>query len=318
MRMKIKLHFLLISLAFISCSGRSEQFKDSGKIDINSTEELSDIEAGEPIEQSQLSIKSDCDRCTIDNLRILRNEEMPSAELLQEYLLCCNKQCFLNIEYAQASNYSIFLFIQDFPKEIVRAIQSNIDSIDVEFVNEMLQNPVSDDIDVQKTLRSLISISSDSEFDKSLIQSLLIALGKSSAENVEGEVLVNFPIVISNNIFNVMHIRNLSEARDKILIKGNNYSSEMPLPISDEELKNFSLSGFEQIQDGFEIIYTWGGGNYYYERFIEVKFIRGDFTVNRFRVADNSSDDLKSIEVDSSLRLSDLDITEIEENWLND
>jgi len=76
--------------------------------------------------------QTECANCNIESLKQIRlSQEEPSIDAMSDYLICCNSKCSQNVEYSQASNYSLFVFIQKYPDIVIDAIESNIDSIDL-------------------------------------------------------------------------------------------------------------------------------------------------------------------------------------------
>ena len=51
------------------------------------------------------------------------------------------------------------------------------------------------------------------------------------------------------------------------------------LPIPDEEVKNFEIENIVEINNGFIVEYSWGGGHFFYGGRLSIKFIRERYCV---------------------------------------
>jgi len=69
---------------------------------------------------------------------------------------------------------------------------------------------------------------------------------------------------------------------DKVqLLKNDSAITTLSLPMSDVEVKNFSLDKFEETNTGFNFYVSWGGGNYLYQSIFYFEYKEGMFYLSK-------------------------------------
>lgn len=166
--MKI-LTILILSIIFFECSSIN-----SDKQDYKATR--SDKEVTKT--NSNLNQEIDCDKCNIDLVRDIRlNIDSLNEEKILKFLTCFNKACFNNVEFGEAANYSLFILLQKFSDKVIAVLDSN-KQLDIDYIKFALENPVSDDLDINEVIESIEAVDTNLEVKKELIKSLEIAIKK--------------------------------------------------------------------------------------------------------------------------------------------
>lgn len=161
--MKI-LIFLIFGVSLVNCG--------SSLISKNSKTKSSEL-----IETSQQETV-DCEKCNIDLVKGIRlNIDSLTEEKILEFLTCFNETCFNNVEFGQAANYSLFILLQESSSNAISVLENN-KQLDIDYIKFTLENPISDDIDINKVIESVEAVDINLEVKKELKKSLKIAIEK--------------------------------------------------------------------------------------------------------------------------------------------
>jgi hypothetical protein len=130
---------------------------------------------------SLLNETTECEYCDIRSLKELgQSQEKPDEKEFLKYLICCNEKCHRDIEYAQASNYSLFLFFQYNAKILISVIRDNEKALDINYISFMLQNPVEESINIDATYSALAELENKDTLVENFLGSLKIAMSKAT------------------------------------------------------------------------------------------------------------------------------------------
>lgn len=106
--------------------------------------------------------------------------------------------------------------------------------------------------------------------------------------NLTGKIFLNDKIKI-------LHINYIDKSLEKIeIFKNNKLISSIILPKADEEIKNFSLNEINETKEGFNIFVSWGGGNDFYTRKFNFKYLDGKFYLNQYEKTKSIPEDIKN------------------------
>ena len=156
--MKLVLYLTLIT-AFICCQ------KSNSETNLNNNNVV------------QIVKEQTCDSCNIELIKRLRfAKKEPVLNDLVSFLGCCNPECWKNSEYAQAANYSLFILIQRYPDMIISTLEK--DEYDFDFIANILENPISEEVDISKTISAVKSSKKEGLVKSKLLKSLSIAKSK--------------------------------------------------------------------------------------------------------------------------------------------
>ena len=129
---------------------------------------------------SKIDSTVDCSECNVEVVKKVRFSTIPEEKDILVFLSCLNKPCALNIEFSQASNYSLFLLIQNHADLVMEVLIYNMDKMDLEHIEFLLKNPVSEEIDVFKSLEGLKATNNSDSIKDQLIHALEVAALKRS------------------------------------------------------------------------------------------------------------------------------------------
>jgi hypothetical protein len=124
------------------------------------------------------NLRIDCDSCLIGKFRMLFTDNQARSEKrISDFLLCCNSNCFNNVEFSEFSNALLFVLLQNNASIIVSILEQN-DSINIQFILSELQSPVNEGIDIEKTIGSVESVKMKSTLKDKILEALKNAQGK--------------------------------------------------------------------------------------------------------------------------------------------
>ncbi|MCE2502638.1 MAG: hypothetical protein J4G05_01035 [Chlorobi bacterium] len=89
--------------------------------------------------------------------------------------------------------------------------------------------------------------------------------------------------IYKDNKYKLLYLKTYGEnSGDKVqLLKNDSAITTLSLPISDVEVKNFSLNKFEETNKGFNFYVSWGGGNYLYQSIFYFEYKEGMFYLSK-------------------------------------
>ncbi len=101
----------------------------------------------------------------------------------------------------------------------------------------------------------------------------------------DSSVLMLNNSIYKNNKYKLLYLQTFSETLgDQVqLLKDDNVVTTMSLPISNVEVKNFSLNKFEETNKGFNFHISWGGGNYLYQSIFHFEYKEDMFYLSKVR-----------------------------------
>ena len=125
-------------------------------------------------EKNKLTAPIDiCNKCNIELIKQIRlNLDNVNDDKLLLFLSCFNKTCFLNSEFSEAANYTIFILLNNIPEKTLNIIRDNKDQLNYEYIILNLQNPVTEDIDIEGAKQGVQSVKKDDQMKKDLLSAL--------------------------------------------------------------------------------------------------------------------------------------------------
>lgn len=101
---------------------------------------------------------------------------------------------------------------------------------------------------------------------------------------------------IAQDDYKVLYLSFSESSEDKIrLMKDDTIVSDISLPITDVDIKNFSVDKIEEINNGFKLSVNWGGGNDFYGRDFYFEYVKNSFYLNRLKSKSYHLDSEKEI-----------------------
>lgn len=127
-----------------------------------------------------------------------------------------------------------------------------------------------------------------------------IRKNKSSKEAMPIDTLSILPLtnkLYGNSIYKVLRLCNLDKEgyQNKVtsrieLTRDNKTVASIPLPIPDQEVKNFSVTKIAETKNGFEIAVNWGGGKYIYDVVFYFTFRDKQFYIDEIKTGKYGAD----------------------------
>jgi hypothetical protein len=137
----------------------------------------------------------------------------------------------------------------------------------------------------------LFSVSCQGQSEKKVAESIKVASQKVS-DTLSVLSLKNIP----QNNYIVLYLSFSESSEDKIrLMKYDTIVSDISLPITDVDVKNFSVDKIKETNNGFKLSVNWGGGNDFYGRDFYFEFVKNSFYLNRLESKSYHLDSKKEI-----------------------
>lgn len=172
--MNLRLNYLVCSLLFIVYLSGYGFSKEVSREIISLYNQKGNI-----IQDTVKSLKFDCSECNVELVKALRsNISNVNEDQILNFLFCLREDCFNNVEFGEFANYSLFVLMQERPDLFIKVLTNNKSKLDFKFILKIIENPVSDQIDINKCLEKIKSVQEKSEIKNTIVKSLKIALSK--------------------------------------------------------------------------------------------------------------------------------------------
>ena len=105
----------------------------------------------------------------------IKKADISNGELLNFFKLV-NSECCSDLELSAGINYWMFKLLELCPEKFLKVIKDNVDNVDLEYILMVLANPISEEVDIISTLKSLSSIEDQSPIGLKVKESLKLAI----------------------------------------------------------------------------------------------------------------------------------------------
>jgi hypothetical protein len=160
----------------------------------------------------------------------------------------------------------------------------------------------------------LFSVSCQCQSDRKVAE-----FAKDTSQKVSDTLFLLSLKNIPQNDYKVLYLSFSESSGDKIrLMNDDTIVSDISLPISDFDVKNFSVNRIEEINNGFKLSVNWGGGNDFYGRDFYFEYVENSFylekLVNRSYHLDSEKEILKETNIIPPIRIDKLILSEYIKN----
>ena len=119
------------------------------------------------------------DTCDIQNLvNIQNNIDCVTKEEITDFLDCLDGKCKNNVEYSELSNEILYSLLCHKKAELVVTILAENERIPLENIRKIIENPVNDEIDLNKAFENVSKINIHEEVRDLILESIKIAISK--------------------------------------------------------------------------------------------------------------------------------------------
>lgn len=124
---------------------------------------------------------SKCNLETIKNLRI--HKDSLTDKLIIDFLFSIDKTCHNNVEWSEASNWTLYWLADIEPQRFIRLLKTNRDEIDVQLILDEFKQPINDGIDLVGIHKKIADLSDNDEIVTKILDSI-----KSAAKGLGIEI----------------------------------------------------------------------------------------------------------------------------------
>lgn len=111
-----------------------------------------------------------CDLETIKNLRI--HKDSITDKLVMDFLFSMDKSCHNNVEWIEASNWTLYWLADIVTQRFIRLLKSNHDKIDIQFIIDEFKQPVDDGIDLIGIHKKIADLNDNDEIIKKILAAI--------------------------------------------------------------------------------------------------------------------------------------------------
>jgi hypothetical protein len=122
-----------------------------------------------------------CDLETIKNLRI--HKDSLTDKLMTDFLFSIDNSCKNNVEWSEASNWTLFWLADIETKRFIDLLKSNQNELDIQLIVEEFKQPVNDGIDLIGIYKKIEKLNDKSELVIKILDSI-----KSAAKGLGLEI----------------------------------------------------------------------------------------------------------------------------------
>jgi len=113
---------------------------------------------------------SKCDMETIKNLRV--NKDSLTDGLVTDFLLSIDNSCHNNVEWSEASNWTLFWLADIDAKRLIDLIKANRDKLDIPLIINEYKQPINDGIDLIGIYNKIERLNDKSELVIKILDSI--------------------------------------------------------------------------------------------------------------------------------------------------
>ncbi len=111
-----------------------------------------------------------CDLKTIKNLRI--HKDSLTDKLMADFLFSIDKSCQNNVEWSEASNWTLFWLADIETKRFIDLLKNNQNDLDIQLIIEEFKQPVNDGIDLKGIYEKIEKLNDKSELIIKILDSI--------------------------------------------------------------------------------------------------------------------------------------------------
>jgi hypothetical protein len=116
---------------------------------------------------------SKCNLETIKNLRI--HKDSLTDKLITDFLFSIDKSCQNDVEWSEASNWTLFWLADIETKRFIKILKSNKDKIDTALIISTFKQPIDDEIDLLEIYNKIFNLTDKDEFVLEILNSIKLA-----------------------------------------------------------------------------------------------------------------------------------------------
>ncbi|WP_321320614.1 hypothetical protein [Labilibaculum sp.] len=113
---------------------------------------------------------SKCNLETIKNLRI--NKDSITDKLVMDFLFSMEKSCHNNVEWSEASNWTLYWLADIETQRFIKLLKSNRDKIDTQLIIDDFKQPVNDGIDLAGIHKKIADLNDNDEIVTKILDSI--------------------------------------------------------------------------------------------------------------------------------------------------
>ncbi len=111
-----------------------------------------------------------CDLETIKNLRI--HKDSLTEKLMTDFLFSIDKSCQNNVEWSEASNWTLFWLAEIETEKFIDLLKTNLTELDIQLIINEFKQPVNDGIDLIGIYKKIEKLNDKSDLVIKLLDSI--------------------------------------------------------------------------------------------------------------------------------------------------
>jgi len=104
------------------------------------------------------------------------NIEKVTEQYILKFLFCLYPNSFNDVEFAEFANYMLFFLFLRIPGQILKILDNHKQDLDFNYIKKVLENPVSDDIDLNEAYKKIETIRGYTKTKRSILDSIKVGI----------------------------------------------------------------------------------------------------------------------------------------------
>jgi hypothetical protein len=121
-----------------------------------------------------------CDIETIKNLRI--HKDSLTNNLITDFLFSIDRTCSNNVEWSEASNWTLFWLADIETERFIKLLKSNQQKFDTQLIISEFKQPINDRIDLVRIYNKIFNLNDKDDLTLKILDSIKLAAKKSGIE----------------------------------------------------------------------------------------------------------------------------------------
>jgi len=135
------------------------------------------------ISPAECQIQQQIMKCDIQTIIDIRNQsDNLTEQIIQAFLFSFDKSCMSNVEWSEASNWTLFWLADEKTDTLIRLFKEYENELDIPLFLLEFEQPVSDDIDLKNIYLKIKGLNDDSELTGNILKSIKTAADKMDLE----------------------------------------------------------------------------------------------------------------------------------------
>ena len=115
-------------------------------------------------------------KCNIETIKSLRiNKDSLTDDLIFNFLVSIDESCQNNVEWSEASNWTLFWLADIETKRFIKQLKLNQEKIDIQLIIEEFKQPINDEINLVGIHAKITDLNDNDEIVLKILDSIKLA-----------------------------------------------------------------------------------------------------------------------------------------------